>query len=310
MGVFKSGKMAVGKIDKSAPQDPASKKARAVARAKAAHIRRAALPGAKVRQPTGKKVVTQGKNTVLKVKEEIKVIKRTGGTLKFARDLQTIKKAQKAKIAAGKKVVPAEAKEAKKPKKTIFKTCRMRKVYATQLPMRYAPAKGSTRHVNRTTKLRKTFTPGTVCIIVAGRHRAKKCVFLKQFKRSGLLLVTGPHRYNGVPLRRIDQKHVIATSQKLPLGHSFKVPGHVDDFFFKRARGTKKNVTTKAKDAVLKKSAKKDKKVDLVRRKAQNAIDNAVSKGLKSHPDGKLMRVYMRRLFTLNGDRFAHNLKF
>jgi len=303
-------KMSVGagKVDKAAPQDAASKKARAIERSQARHKARAIS-----RPKTGKKVVTQGKNTVLKIREDIKVIKRRGGTVRFAKALAKIRKDQKAKSLKDSKVVPKEAKEAKgTPKCKKMKVCRMRKVYHTQLPMKFAPAKGSMRHVNNPTKLRKSLVPGTVCIIVAGRHQSKKCIFLKQIKRSGLLLVTGPHKVNGVPLRRVDQKHVIATSLVLPLPEGFKVPGHVDDFFFKTARGTKKNSTTKAKDATLKgKTAKKEqKKPDLVRRKAQHAIDKAMIKALKKHEDPRTAFKYMKRAFTLIGERYAHNIKF
>jgi len=298
----------VGKVDPSLPQDAASKKARAKARATERHIKKnSAKKSVAVKKP-----ITVGRNPVLKVRDDIKVIKRKGGTVRFAKALKKVAFEQK-KAAAKRALIPrvdeGEKKKAVKPSKK-FRICRMREKYHTQLPMRYAAAKGSMKHVNKPTKLRKSFIPGTVCIILAGRHVGKKCIFLKQIKRSGLLLVTGPHKVNEVPLRRVDQKHVIATSVRVPLPETFKLPAYVDDFLFKKSRGTKKNSTTKPKDAALKgKAAKKAPKPDKVR-EAQRAIDKVVIKSLKKHDESTMVFKYMKRRFHLIGDRYAHNLKF
>ena len=90
-------------------------------------------------------------------------------------------------------------------------------------------------------KPRATLQPGTILILLAGRFRGKRVILLKHLPQ-GVLLVTGPYKVNGVPLRRVNARYVIATSAKVELkGIDEKVVEKVagEGYFSREKKGEK-----------------------------------------------------------------------
>lgn len=122
------------------------------------------------------------------------------------------------KLTQSRKAPAAKAADAPESKTKELKKGGSRNVPTTKAS-RYYPSEDvkkpkASRKSNKAAALRSTIQPGTVLILLAGRFRGKRVVFLKQLE-SGLLLVTGPFKVNGVPIRRVNQAYVIATSTKL-----------------------------------------------------------------------------------------------
>merc|ERR1712094_124334 len=95
---------------------------------------------------------------------------------------------------------------------------------------------GNFHNTSKQTKLRKSIQAGTVVIMLAGHFKGCRAVVLKQLD-SGLLLVTGPYKLNGVPLRRVPQSYVIGTQTTVDVS-GVKLPAEVNDDLFKKLQKT------------------------------------------------------------------------
>ncbi|CAE6432335.1 unnamed protein product, partial [Rhizoctonia solani] len=153
------------------------------------------------------------------------------------------------------------------------------------------------------TKLRDSITPGTVLILLAGRFRGKRVVFLKQLD-SGLLLVTGPYKVNGVPLRRVNQAYVIATSTKIDLS-SVSIDEKINDKYFSRPAST----TSGDKESEFFSEGKPKPKEAYPEAKAsdQKTIDQALLAEIKKTEN---LSKYLKASFGLSKGQFPHQLSF
>lgn len=149
--------------------------------------------------------------------------------------------------------------------------------------------------------------PGTVLIVLAGRHRGKRVVFLKQLP-SGLLLITGPFVINACPLRRMHQNYVIVTSTVLDISN-VKVPEHIDDKYF-RAKKDKSAKGKKGDGGDIFEKKVESYKPDEQRKKDQIEVDKQLVLVVRQHNDRKLLFSYLGSYFQLRNRQYPHKMKF
>ncbi|KZW03769.1 60S ribosomal protein L6 [Exidia glandulosa HHB12029] len=159
------------------------------------------------------------------------------------------------------------------------------------------------RKTAKPTKLRSAITPGTVLILLAGRFRGKRVVFLKQLD-SGLLLVTGPYKVNGVPLRRVNQAYVIATSTKVDIPELSLSDKINDAFFAKENKGSRASAEEEffANGKPVAKEPLPEAKTS-----EQKAVDAAVLAGVKKAAN---LEKYLKASWGLSKGQFPHQLVF
>jgi len=158
----------------------------------------------------------------------------------------------------------------------------------------------NSRANNKQTKLKKSLVAGAVVILLAGRFKGQKAVFLKQLA-SGLCLITGPYKVNGIPLRRVPQSYVIGTSTVVDVSGA-AIPDEVNDSMFKKPKSAKK----KSEDGPFA-AAEEKKPLDDAVKALQEKVDAAVVKSVDSEPQ---LREYLRSKFSLKNGQYPHEMSF
>jgi large subunit ribosomal protein L6e len=254
-------------------------------------------------------------NAVLKsVKKGIMKLSR--GRMFHKRGLWHIEKWKKTH--EGKPKPSEEKRKTAKPARVIKKQVKgdknggTRQVRAIRFP-RFYPTEDKPRKLKTSRKafsqhkhtLRASITPGTILILVAGRHAGKRVVFLKQLS-SGLLLVTGPFKLNRCPLRRVNQNYVIATKTKLDLS-KVNVPENLQDKFFNRIKTKKAKKPTEGEIFDVKKEKYE---VNEERKQAQLNLDSQIITAIKSHADKTVIKSYLKSRFALKNRQYPHKMQF
>lgn len=154
--------------------------------------------------------------------------------------------------------------------------------------------------VARPHKLRASIVPGTILILLAGRFRGKRVVYLKQLE-DNTLLVSGPFKFNGVPLRRVNARYVIATSTKVDVS-SVDVSKY-DIAYFAKEKTTKEKKSEV--DFFNDKFPQQEIKAERV--EDQKTVDAALLSEIKKTP---FLKKYLSSSFSLSGGDKPHLLKF
>lgn len=157
-----------------------------------------------------------------------------------------------------------------------------------------------TRKTAHPHKLRASIVPGTVLILLAGRFRGKRVVYLKQLE-DNTLLVTGPFKVNGVPLRRVNARYVIATSTKVNVESVDVSKYNVAYFAKEKAPKSKKSEADFFNEEQPKKEIKAERVAD------QKSVDAALVSEIKKTP---LLKQYLSASFSLKSGDKPHLLKF
>eukprot|EP00656_Telonema_subtile_P027011 TRINITY_DN28_c0_g1_i2.p1 TRINITY_DN28_c0_g1~~TRINITY_DN28_c0_g1_i2.p1 ORF type:complete len:226 (+),score=88.57 TRINITY_DN28_c0_g1_i2:77-754(+) len=156
----------------------------------------------------------------------------------------------------------------------------------------------NSKKCNKQTKLKTSLVPGAIVILLAGRFKGRRAVFLKQLD-SGLCLITGPYKVNGIPLRRVPQSYVIGTSTVVDA--SGVDTAEVVDALFKKPKSSKKKADGPFEEASEKKEV--DASFKALQAKVDETLVSALSKD-------DMLKGYLKSKFGLSRTEYPHEMAF
>ncbi|EUB55393.1 60S ribosomal protein L6 [Echinococcus granulosus] len=168
---------------------------------------------------------------------------------------------------------------------------------------------------------------GTIVILLAGRHRGKRAVIVGRHRFSGLLLITGPLKCNGIPVRRVHPDYVIATKTCIKMDKvgmsaiaslhicglcsQLRLPSRMQtkEYFARqkpqpRSKNAADNLFVDAATA----AGKKAYKLKEERKEDQKLVDKRVIEAIKRNKHAKMLFAYLRSQFSLSRHDKPHRM--
>lgn len=137
--------------------------------------------------------------------------------------------------------------------------------------------------------------------VAYSNHDAEAVIVETHLNCMIVLFFSGPYKLNGVPLRRVNQRYVIATSTKVPV-KGVDVAA-IDDKFFARAKEAKKGT----EDAMFEGEAAKATVISAERKAAQTTVDAALIKNIETLDT---LSAYISAKFSLSKADKPHAMVF